>query len=215
MNPDEYGVALSNYIQSDQFSQADDDTKQDNIKSFREGYLVKNPDVNVDTIDSITQGLNKLFLRGTGRGRVIPKININLPNQEAGYDKLTPEQRATKLEEFKSQIPTIAKDNPAQKDDTEYFLNQELQNFNGRMTVKTMEEFTVQLPHLDKEFLQHLQMVSELKVLPIPFVHSFMRIQSMMESFRSNLPKDLALLSLLLQSWLALLLLLKELAEQP
>lgn len=119
-----YGIAISNYTQTPEFAALDNDAQQEGIKSFRNGYLAKYKDANIDDVNFITEEANKSYLRDTGRGRAIPKININLPNQEEGWDDLKEKEKREKIQEFRNSIPEIAATNPTQREDTEHFLKQ-------------------------------------------------------------------------------------------
>jgi len=132
LSPDQYRSALSEATQSQDFTALNDDSRQEYIKNFRAGYLKDNPEADLDTVNSITEGINKSYLRGTGRGRVVPKININFPDQEKGYKDLSRSQKQERLDAFKEKIPAIAKANPVQREDTEYYLTQRLEELQYR-----------------------------------------------------------------------------------
>src|SRR5690606_7682475 len=134
MNILEYQQALSNFIQSDEFGSLNEQDKQDRILNFRNTYISENPDTPVENVDSVTESINKNFLRTTGRGRVVPSLdNIIFPNQERGFKQLTQDQKLEKIEEFKAKIPSLAGENPHQKEDTEFFLNQSMRELERRV----------------------------------------------------------------------------------
>ncbi len=126
MTISDYQKGLFGYMSSDQFLALDDEKRQENIDLFRQKFIFEYPDVDVDLVNKITEEENKTYLRATGRGRVIPKINIVFPNQEEGYDMLSDSEKSQKIEEFKEKIPEIAATNPSQREDTEFFLNQSI-----------------------------------------------------------------------------------------
>lgn len=126
MSLDDYGFALKNYTSSLEFACAgDDDQKLERIKLFRDSYLSEAPNANVESVDRITEDAYKQYRDALGKGRAIPKLdNIILPDQEKGYKKLSKQERADKIEEFKEKIPGIAQNNPCIKEDTEFYLNE-------------------------------------------------------------------------------------------
>lgn len=131
MNLNEYRTAIGNFTQSPDFASLQDSEKQDQIKVFRDSFIKDNPDVDVAYVDSITENENKNFLRNTGRGRVVPdkfiqENNIIFPNQDPEFATLKTADQQKKIEEFKLKIPEIAAQNPTQKEDTEFFLNQSM-----------------------------------------------------------------------------------------
>lgn len=130
----QYESALNNFIGSEEFASLDDASQQERIKGIRDAYLDQNRDTSIEDVDSITENSNKRFLRGTGRGRAIPTLdNIIFPNQEAGFNDLTLTEKNAKLEEFRNKIPELAKQNPTQREDTEYFLKQSIGELDRRV----------------------------------------------------------------------------------
>jgi hypothetical protein len=127
MDTSEYDNALRGYIISDDFAQLDDDTRQRAIDNARQGYLEQQPDADVNEVNAITERINKTYLRSSGRGRVIPKlIDVALPSNDPGYSKLSKEQKDDELAKFEAKIPSLAAENPTQREDQEFFLRQQL-----------------------------------------------------------------------------------------
>lgn len=123
MNLDEYNNTLNTWVQSEKFAGLTDEEQQTSLKQLRQQYIDQNPNEDVDAVNNITESNNKFYLRATGKGRVIPTLdNETLGLQE--YDELKKEDRSKAIEDFRSRIPEIAKNNPTQKEDTEYYLGQ-------------------------------------------------------------------------------------------
>lgn len=129
MDINEYISAVNNYTLSDEFASLDESGKQLAFNRIRDGYIEQNPDADKDVVNRVTEEQNKNWLRNTGRGRAIPDTfikenNIIFPHQEPGYAGLSRDEKVAKLEAFKETITSIAEQNPIQRDDTEFFLNQ-------------------------------------------------------------------------------------------
>ena len=83
MNVTEYSSFLQGWITSPDFLNLDDSEKQLSLDTYRQQMVEQAPD-SEPLINNITEGANKRFLRATGRGRVVPNINVLFPNQEKG-----------------------------------------------------------------------------------------------------------------------------------
>lgn len=124
---EQFITALDNYIGSEDFASLNDNDRQSGMEYLRKTFIADNPDVNPDDVNEIAEGRNKRYLRGTGRGRAAPNlITYQLPNQTPGYRDMTVDERATALQDFRAKIPEIAKQNPLQRDDTAFFLGQQI-----------------------------------------------------------------------------------------
>lgn len=132
MNITEYGIALQNYLGTSEFSRLTDSEQQQRIKVIRNTYLGENPEADVSLVDSTTEELNKRFLRGTGKGRAIPEIDPSVLPVTEEWNSLSKDERQEKIDEFRLRIPEIAAANPTQKEDTEFFLNQQARELERR-----------------------------------------------------------------------------------
>lgn len=123
MTLDEYTQALGNFTQSGDFLGMNDGHQQQAIKDFRSSYITDTPDADIAGVNAVTERQNVEYLRGTGKGRVIPTgNNIIFPNQEPGWQDLNQDQKRDKIEEFRNKAPEFSAANPTQKEDTEYYL---------------------------------------------------------------------------------------------
>lgn len=136
MKLDDYTNALYNYMGSDEFAKLDDITQQKYLDGARQKYIEKHPDIDIDSINRITEKANREFLRNTGRGRYVPTpedlINIKFPNQEEGFNELSKEEKVERIEAFKLEIPEISKQYPTIKEDMEFFLSQSTRELERR-----------------------------------------------------------------------------------
>lgn len=124
--PYNYDKALSNYMRSPEFQSQNNDQQQELLKLARERLIEDNPGIDVDYVNRLFETENKLYLRGSGRGRAIPdlqSLGVVFPNQEPGFEDLSKEDKVKKIDEFRLSIPEIAALNPTQREDTEYFLD--------------------------------------------------------------------------------------------
>lgn len=127
-----YSKNLRNYMQSPEFLSMDDAQQQVALEQGRSNFVADFPEVNTDDINSITEYENKSFLRGTGKGRALPIININYPSEEKGWEDLSKDDKITKIEEFKLKIPELANAAPTQKEDLEYAIGKGVQELERR-----------------------------------------------------------------------------------
>lgn len=130
MDLPDFEVALNQYTASREFVDLDsEEERQRHIAGIRHNYLLDNPDTNVAHLNDIVETANMDYLRRSGNGRIVPTTflkenNIIFPNQKPEWDRLSTEGKNKELESFRSQIVKIADQNPTQREDTIFYLNQ-------------------------------------------------------------------------------------------
>jgi hypothetical protein len=129
MDLPDFEVAINNYTASRDFVDLDEESRQQVLIGMRHNYLLDHPDTNVAHLNEIVETANMDYLRSSGRGRVVPTTflkenNIIFLNQKPGWDRLPLEKKNEEIEKFRSQIVNIANQNPTQRQDTIFYLNQ-------------------------------------------------------------------------------------------
>jgi hypothetical protein len=119
------------------FHNMSDSEQQKEISLHREEYLRRNPDANPDEVNAISNDRNRQYRQALGLGRAMPEQflqenNIILPSQKKGYEDLSLSEKEDEIKMFRENIKGIASKNPSQKDDTEYFLNQRIDQVERR-----------------------------------------------------------------------------------
>lgn len=120
----DYALTLQEIMQTPAYAGASPEEQQGMLRVFRDDYIKDNPN-QADFANSVTEQANVEHLRASGQGRYIPtNLNIDAPWSNEGWGYLTEEEKQTKLNEFRQKIPEYAGQDPINRGDIDFFLNQ-------------------------------------------------------------------------------------------
>jgi len=120
-----YSIKLNDLTRSEKFLSLPKDEQQKIIADYRQATISENPNVDIGTLDKVTEAENVNFLRTTGQGRILPNLQeFTLPTQSKDWESLSEDDKLTRINEWRNQIPDLAATKPTQKGDTEFGLNQ-------------------------------------------------------------------------------------------
>lgn len=121
----DYSIKLNDLTRSEKFLGLSKDEQQKLIADYRQATISENPNIDIGTLDKVTESENVNFLRNTGQGRILPNLQeFTLPTQSADWESLSEDDKLTRINEWRNQIPDLAATKPTQKGDTEFGLNQ-------------------------------------------------------------------------------------------